>query len=387
MAKQVAPPPPVQTGPLKARVLLLAPDLSNTEMGRMALDLALRIRNEGGSPLVAAPGGLLKLELQRQKIPFKILPDARASALGHMFAVMQLAGWIREQRANFMHVMDFSLARLAYEAMLKTRLRAAITLNQPVISALGSRDGGTLRSFDRIAVPSSFARGQLLQQLQLREGLVRTIIPGINLGVVHYNRIGPQKIMMLEKNWQLPDDQPIVVVPDCPLDPVIFDALLLSLQEMKKKNVYTVLFVPAPERTYIIQRVTRAGLSSHVVTTSNTADRIPALWLAHAVLVTGFRGQESLLSLIETQAMGRPVVAFDRNGLSEILLRDKATTLLAPEDLSGLSKALDRTLRLSSDERQEFATRSRAFVEENFDQQQMVDDIIGLYRDLAAMHN
>jgi glycosyltransferase involved in cell wall biosynthesis len=386
----LTPPPPVEDAGLRARVLILSPDLSNSDMGRFALDVALRVRQEGGTPLIAAPGGLLKLELQRQKrqkIAFKILPDARTSALGHMFAVMQLASWITEQRATFMHVMDFSLARLAYEALLKTHIRAAITLNQPVITALANRDGATLRSFDRIVVPSSFARGQLLQQLQLQESIVRTIIPGLNLAVVHFNRIGPQKITTLEKNWQLPDDRPVVVVPDCPLDPVIFDALAASLQEMKKQNVFTVLFVPPEERAYILHRVTRAGLASHVVTASNNADRIPALWLAHAVLVTGFRGQDSLLSLIEAQAMGRPVVAFDRNGLSEILLRDSATTLLAPEDLGGLSAALEKTLALPTEERERFATRARAFVEENFDQKQMVDDVISLYRDLAAIQN
>ncbi|HVY12351.1 MAG TPA: hypothetical protein VHB73_02170, partial [Alphaproteobacteria bacterium] len=302
-----ASPLPQEVPPLKARIVILSPDLSNTSTGRMALDLALRIRAEGGVPLVAAPGGILKLELQRQKIGHKILPDPNASALSHMMASFQFSGWMGEQRPRFVHVLDFSLARLAYEAMLKNRVPMALSLNQPVISALSSRDGGTLRSFERILVPSSFAREQLLQQLQLPERAVQAVIPGINLNVVHYNRIGPQKIMSLEKNWQLPDDQPLVVVPDCPLDPIIFDAMAASLQELKKKNVYTVLFVPAPERTATLQRVDRMGLTSHVITVSNMADRIPALWLAHTVLVTGFRGQDSLLALIEAQAMGRPV--------------------------------------------------------------------------------
>ncbi|MBI3419772.1 MAG: glycosyltransferase [Proteobacteria bacterium] len=373
--------------PLRARALILSPDLSNAAMGRFALDLALRVRAEGGTPLIAAPGGLLKLELQRQKIDHCLLPDPGASALGHMLAAFQLSRWVAEQRATFMHVLDFSLARLAYEVMVKTGARAAITLNQPVISALSSRDGGTLRNFDRIVVPSTIARTQLLQQLQLSDFMVRTIIPGININVVHFNRIGPHKIATLEKNWQLPDDRPVVVVPDCPLDVLMFDHLTVSLQELKRKGVYTVLFVPPAERTTMLQRVAKHGLASHVITASNPADRIPALWLAHAVLVTGFRGQESLLSLIEAQAMGRPVVAFDRNGLSEILLRDDATTLLAAEDMKTLSKALEKTLALTSAEREDFARRARAFVEENFDARQMVDDVMSLYRDLATIQN
>lgn len=372
---------------LNARILILSPDLNNAMLGRQAVDLALRVRAEGGHPFIASPGGILKLELQRQKIPHKMLPDMRASALGHMVAVFQLVRWAREQHIHFIHALDFSLSRFAYEVMLKTGMHTAISLNQPVISVLAGRNAEILRSFSRIIVPSSYAREQLLQQLSLPESVVRTIIPGINLGVVHYDRISPQKIMTLEKNWQLPDDQPIVVVPDCPLDPVIFDTMANSFKELKTRNITTILFAPEAERAFILKRVAAFGLSSHVIVTSDVQDRIPALWLAHTVLVTGFQGQESLRALIEAQAMGRPIVAFDRNGLGEIMLRDNATVLLPADQVNKLTAALARSLKLSTEQRQSFAFRARAFVENNFDRKQMIEDVIDTYRELREIQN
>ncbi len=372
---------------LNARILILSPDLNNAMLGRQAVDLAIRVRAEGGHPFIASPGGLLKLELQRQKIPHKMLPDMRESALGHMVAVFQLVRWAREQHIHFIHALDFSLSRFAYEVMLKTGMHTAISLNQPVISVLAGRNAEILRSFARIIVPSSYAREQLLQQLGLPESVVRTIIPGINLGVVHYDRISPQKIMTLEKNWQLPDDHPIVVVPDCPLDPVIFDTMAGALKELKERNITTILFVPEHERAFIIKRVAAFGLLSHVIVTSDVQDRIPALWLAHVVLVTGFQGQESIRSLIEAQAMGRPIVAFDRNGLGEIMLRDNATVLLPADQVNKLTAALTRSLKLTTEQRQSFAFRARAFVENNFDRKQMIEDVIDTYRELRQIQN
>ncbi|MDX1922259.1 MAG: glycosyltransferase family 4 protein [Alphaproteobacteria bacterium] len=372
---------------LNARILILSPDLNNAMLGRQAVDLAIRVRAEGGHPFIASPGGLLKLELQRQKIPHKMLPDMRASALGHMVAVFQLVRWAREQHIHFIHALDFSLSRFAYEVMLKTGMHTAISLNQPIISVLAGRNAEILRSFARIIVPSSYAREQLLQQLGLPESVVRTIIPGINLGVVHYDRISPQKIMTLEKNWQLPDDHPIVVVPDCPLDPVIFDTMATAFKELKERNITTILFVPEEERAFIIKRVAAFGLLTHVIVTSDVQDRIPALWLAHTVLVTGFQGQESLRALIEAQAMGRPIVAFDRNGLGEIMLRDNATVLLPADQVNRLTAALARSLKLSTEQRQSFAFRARSFVENNFDRKQMIEDVIDTYRELREIQN
>src|ERR1043166_9989129 len=170
---------------LNARILLLDPDLENSGIGRQAVDLALRVRAAGGHPFIASPGGILKLELQRQKIPHKNLPDVNASALGHMLAVHQLASYIREAQIHFIHAVDFSLARFVYEVMLKTGRHVAISLNQPVLNTLSSKGVEILRSFTRIFVPSNFAREQLVQQLRLHESVVTTVIPGINLSVVH----------------------------------------------------------------------------------------------------------------------------------------------------------------------------------------------------------
>ncbi len=364
------------------RILILSSELTNTGHGRMALDMAIKIKAHGGEPFIAAPGGVLKLELQRRKIPFQTLPDMQGSAIGHMMAVFQLVNWLKFHRVHFIHTLDFSLARFAYEVMLKSGKHTIITLNQPVITALAARGSDMLRHFTRIIVPSTYAREQLLAQLSLPESVVRTILPGINLSIVHCDRIAPQKIAGLEKNWQLPDDRPVVVVPDCPLDMVIFDSLAPAFKDLKEKNIYTVLFAPEDERAYVLQRVAALGLSSHVIVTSDGQDRIAALWLAHAVLVTGFQGQDSLAALMEAQAMGRPVVAFDRNGLAEILLRDPATILLPGDQVSRLPAALAHILKLSTEQRHAFAFRSRAFVEDNFDRSLMINDVLALYQDM-----
>lgn len=374
-------------GVLHSRILIISPDLDNNGLGRQAVDLALRIRQEGGTPFLASPGGLLKLELQRQKIAHKTLPDMRASALGHMFAVFQLVNWIRAQHIHFIHALDFSLGRFTYEVMLKTSCHTAISLNQPVISALSGKNADILRSFSRIVVPSSFTRDQLLQQLGLPESVVHTILPGINLSVVSYDRISPQKIQGLEKNWQLPDDKPIIVVPDCPLDPILFDTLTPSLQGLKSQNIHVVLFVPENGHIALLRRIHALDLASHVVVVGGRQDRVAALWLAHSVLVTGFQGQDSLLALMETQAMGRPIVAIDRGGIGEILLRDPATLLLPADQISRLSAALTRSLKLSTQQRQAFAFRARSFVESNFDRKQMINDMIRVYSDLQEIQN
>jgi glycosyltransferase involved in cell wall biosynthesis len=371
-----------------ARVLILTPDINSVGLGRLAVDLAIQAKKLGAEPVIASAGGILKLELNRQKINHLTLPDMRASALGFMMAAFKFTNWLKFHRIDFIHVLDFSLSRFAYEVMVKTGKHIIISLNQPVISVLaGGRSADVLRQFTRIIVPSLYAREQLLGQLSLPESVVHTIIPGISLGIVSPNRISPQKVQSLEKNWQLPDDQPVVVMPDCPLDPVIFDTVAASFRELKEKNIYTIIFAPESERSFVLQRVANLGLSSHVIVTSDLQDRITALWLAHSVLITGFNGQDSITALIEAQAMGRPIVAFDRNGIGEILLKDPATLLLPADQVTRLTAALQRSLNISTEQRQAFAFRARNFVEANFDRTLMINDLLGVYQEMNEIQN
>lgn len=370
---------------LASRILIISPDLDNNGCGRQAVDLALRIRAEGGTPFVAAPGGLLKLELQRQSIAYKNLPDMRASALGHMTAVLQLATWTRYHVIDFIHVLDFSLARFAYDVMMKTARHIAITFNHNVLRVNAGRHADILRSFTRIIVPSAFTRDQLIKQAGLAEDNVRTIIPGINLSIVSYARIGPEKIQDLEKNWQLPDDRPVIIIPDCPPDTTLLDTLQHHFVELKNRNIYMLFFVEAHERSVMLRMLAQRGLISHAVVIGGTQHRVAALWLAHSVFLTGFLGQDSLLALMEAQAMGRPIVAFDRSGLGELLLPDAATQCLPGDAINRLTPALLRSLNLSTEQRQAFALRARNFVEENFDRKQMLVDVITLYQEMQLL--
>jgi len=334
---------------LASRILIISPDLDNNGCGRQAVDLALRIRAEGGTPFVAAPGGLLKLELQRQSIAYKNLPDMRASALGHMTAVLQLATWTRYHVIDFIHVLDFSLARFAYDVMMKTARHIAITFNHNVLRVNAGRHADILRSFTRIIVPSAFTRDQLIKQAGLAEDNVRTIIP------------------------------------DCPPDTTLLDTLQHHFVELKNRNIYMLFFVEAHERSVMLRMLAQRGLISHAVVIGGTQHRVAALWLAHSVFLTGFLGQDSLLALMEAQAMGRPIVAFDRSGLGELLLPDAATQCLPGDAINRLTPALLRSLNLSTEQRQAFALRARNFVEENFDRKQMLVDVITLYQEMQLL--
>ena len=88
-------------------------------------------------------------------------------------------------------------------------------------------------------------------------------------------------------------------------------------------------------------------------------------------------------ALPQALAAGKPVVAYDCDGASEICRDNETGFLIQPRDLKMLS---EKITQLSNDSklRESFGLRGRQFVKENFAVEKMVDSIYNLYLKLAA---
>lgn len=89
--------------------------------------------------------------------------------------------------------------------------------------------------------------------------------------------------------------------------------------------------------------------------------------------------QEGLgLSIVESLAAGRPVVASDVGGVSSIVKNDKTGMLVKPEDSQALASGISVILK-DPGLRERLQKDGRRLVEENFTIKKMVDKIEGVY--------
>jgi glycosyltransferase involved in cell wall biosynthesis len=102
--------------------------------------------------------------------------------------------------------------------------------------------------------------------------------------------------------------------------------------------------------------------------------------LVHASLREGLAR-----ALPQALAAGKPVVAYDCDGASEVCLPEETGLLVRPGDRDGLRAAV---LRLSRDAalRERFGKAGRELVRAEFPVQKMVDDIYRLYERLLAQN-
>src|SRR6202030_1487566 len=75
-------------------------------------------------------------------------------------------------------------------------------------------------------------------------------------------------------------------------------------------------------------------------------------------------------TIVEAQAMGRPVVATDHGGARETVIPGSTGWLVPPSDTAALAQAIGEALSLDPGEREALAQRARAHVAAGFNCEQ-----------------
>ncbi len=127
--------------------------------------------------------------------------------------------------------------------------------------------------------------------------------------------------------------------------------------------------------------VKRAQRSAADVRFMGWVDDLPRLYASLDVVVLTSRNEGTPVALIEASAAGRPVVATDVGGVSDVVRDGYTGILVPPMDVAAVSAALDDLLR-NPNRARTMGLAGRHWVRERFSRARMVEDVCALYREL-----
>jgi len=109
-------------------------------------------------------------------------------------------------------------------------------------------------------------------------------------------------------------------------------------------------------------------------------DDLPAAYmLADVVVVPSLKPEPFGRVLIEAQAMGRPVVAFNHGGASESVINEKTGLLVEPKNVKELGVAIEKLVTIPLNKRNKMASASRQHIVNNFTLDKMRSETLKLY--------
>lgn len=372
-------------------LLQIVPSLAGGGIARATIETAQAVIAAGGSAIVASPGGALLPELLRYKASHIELPETGHPLWARLTLPRKLVGSLREARVSLIQSRSPATAWVAQALAGRLGTKWIATLHTPFLASrmldrlIESRQA---RADAAIAVSEHVAHDARYRFPAL-DGRLETISPGINVDRFDPAMVRADRVIKLAGELRVPDDALLILCPARFGEDHGQKLLIEAVKRLGRSDVFCLLLGSANGPTAFERELERAieaaELNGRVQIGPYVEDMPAAYMLADVVVSTGGARQGFSRTLVEAQAMGRPVVAEDGGGAAETV-RAGVTGWLAPAgDASALAEALNSALSLSLERRAELARAAQEHVRGQYNQADSTRRLLALYERLMGV--
>jgi len=362
------------------KLLQIVPSLSGS-VARATLDTARMVIGAGGSAVVASPGGAMLPDLLRLRGRHVDVPVVR-HPLRSRFG---LATRVRDFDPNLLQSRSPLAAGITRALARRLKLKWVATLHQPFVAT-----GLVQRSLERrqsradaVVAVSEHVAQDFRRRFPTLADRLEVIPTGIDLDRFDPAVVRAERVIKLAAELRIPDGAYVVLYPGRFVDDRGQRTLIDAVRKLGREDLFCLLLGSTGQPTAFEKELERAieqaDLNGRVQIGPYIEDIPAAYMLADVVVATGGARQGFSRTMIEAQAMGRPVVCEQGGGAAETV-REGVTGWIAPEgDASGLAQAISTALSLSVDRRAELARTAQDHVRARYGLAQSNRRLLQLY--------
>lgn len=371
------------------KTLQIVPTLSGS-LGRATLDSAQAVITAGGSAIVASAGGPMLPDLLRLRASHLDLPPDNHPLWARFNLPSRLAASTRHLGIDLVQSRAPTAAWIAGAVARRFRIKWIATLHRPLIATglLGSYVERRQSHADFLVAVSEHVAREVRQCLPACADRLEVIPPGVNFDRFDPAVVRVDRVIKLAGELRLPDGAHVVLWPGHFVEDHGQKKLVQAIAKLGRADVFCLLLGSTGMATAfekdLERTIEQAGLQGRVQIGPHIDDMPAAYMLADVVVATGGDRQGFSRTMVEAQAMGRPVVC-ERGGGAEEAVRDGVTGWLAPQDdATALAEALAAALSLSAERRAELARAAQDNVRARYGLAETNRRLLQLYERLSA---
>ena len=368
-------------------VLQVIPSLVSGGVERGTVEVAVALKAAGWTAMVASAGGPMERELARAGVEHVRLPLDSKSPLTIRRNTTALVGIIRQHKIDIVHARSRAPAWSAWNAARKTG-RHFITTFHNAYSLSGPFKhwyNSVMARGERVIAISDFVAAHAASVYGVGGDRLRTVPRGVDLRLFDASRVNGDRVADLAARWRVPDGCAVIMMPGRLTRWKGGLALIEAIARLGRNDVCCLLVGVEQNRGFrkeLEAAIERHGLGGQFRIIEDCRDITAAYVLADVVVSASTDPEGFGRTIVEAQAMGRPVIATDHGGARETVIPGSTGWLVPPGEPVALSAAIAETLALTPAEREALALRSRAHVAADFTCEQMCARTIEIYEEL-----
>jgi glycosyltransferase involved in cell wall biosynthesis len=368
-------------------VLQVLPVLGQGGVERGTIEIARALVEAGGRALVASAGGPMVAELEATGARHLTLPLDRknpAALLANAAALRRIA---LEEGVRIIHARSRFPAWSALMAARGSGVRFVTTYHGSYNEGFPGKRlyNSVMARGERVIAISAHIAALVRERHGVDPARLRIIPRGVDPARFDLEAVAPARIQVLRQQWALPVNRPVILMP-ARLTRWKGQAVLLSAAAMlPEPRPLIVLAGDAQGRdAYRAELEKLAADSGATVRFAGPVSDMPAaLALADLVIHASTDAEAFGRTIVEAQAMRRPVIASDLGAPRETVEEGVTGWRVPPGDAAALAGAITRALAMSPAARAAMGEAGRAAVLARYTTRAMQEATLGVYRELA----
>jgi len=218
------------------------------------------------------------------------------------------------------------------------------------------------------------------------------VIPrGINENIFSPEKVSAERIISAAKKMKTDEFQKTILMPGRLTSWKGHEIAIRSLSLIKEHNIKLVILGDLQKRfkykRYLENLVFHLGLNNKVLFLEETRDLPSFMMLADLVISCSTKPEAFGRTILEAQAMGRPVLAFNHGGSVELINENKNGILSPALDIDIFAENILKSLSLSMKDRKKISKESVEKVNSKYLTSMMCKKTISLYKSLILEKN
>jgi glycosyltransferase involved in cell wall biosynthesis len=372
----------------KTTILQVLPALESGGVERGTIEMVQAIVAAGGRALVASAGGRMVAQVERAGGQHVGLALMTKDPLNIWFNAGKLARIIRAEGVDLVHARSRAPAWSAWMAARRTRVPLVTTWH-----GIYGEDFPGKRTYnsvmargERVIAASRTIASRVVATYGVDGQRLRVIPRGVDTSVFNPEAVTGDRVHRLAQAWRLPTDARVVMLPARLTRWKGAETLIDAAGLLARPDVFWVLVGDdrgsAAFAQRLLRRANRRKILANLRLAGHCDDMPAALLLADVVVSTSLKPEPFGRSVIEAQAMGCPVVAFNHGGAAETVIDQQTGFLVPPKDTIALSAAIARTLDMPEDELTWLSWRAREAIETGYTVTAMQQATLAVYAEV-----
>ncbi|MEN0077074.1 MAG: glycosyltransferase family 4 protein, partial [Paracraurococcus sp.] len=297
-------------------VLQVLPALDSGGVERGTLEIADAVIRAGGRALVASAGGRLVAPLERLGARHVTLPLRTKTPLGILRNAGRLAALARAEGVDILHARSRAPAWSALLAARRSGAHFVTTYHGTYNEGVPGKRlyNSVMARGERVIAISRFIAEHIRRVHGTDPARIRIIPRGVDPALFDPDRVAPARIEALRSAWGVPPDRPVILLPGRLARWKGQAVLIEAMAAVPEAAALLVGGGGASLRGELAARIAALGLQGRVILAGHADDMPAALLLADVVVHASTDAEAFGRTVIEAQAMARPVIAADLGG-------------------------------------------------------------------------